>query len=471
MLTLGHFLKTLSDYQPAGSERRLTAVVVDSRQAVPGSLFVALKGEKVDGHDFVADAFMRGATVAMIERPLADQYATLDLRTKKIEDTVPAAGAPLCLLVDNTVQAMQTAAGAWRDQFSVRVIGITGSVGKTSTKELAYSVLSQRYRTLKSPGNRNSDVGLPPVLFELRPHHERAVFEMGMYTQGEIAMLCKMARPVIGVVTMIGSAHMERAGSMEAIVAAKRELVEALPEDGVAILNKDDSRVMSMVGHTKARIFTYGLDSSADLWAGDIRSMGLDGVRFTLYYGREALSVQVPLIGRHNVHTALRATALGLVEGLRWDEIVAGLRETPEQLRLVSVPGPKESIIIDDTYNSSPDSALAALNLLHDLGGRRIAVMGDMLELGPVEETSHRLLGRRVVEVAHILVAVGRRARWMAEEAILVGMDSDQVFTVDDATAAVPVLQNLINEDDIVLIKGSLGMQMDRIVAALSRNS
>jgi UDP-N-acetylmuramoyl-tripeptide--D-alanyl-D-alanine ligase len=258
---------------------------------------------------------------------------------------------------------------------------------------------------------------------------------------------------------------------MEAIVAAKRELVEALPADGVAILNKDNAYTMSMAAHTQARIFTYGLNPSADLWADNIESMGLEGIRFTLHQGRETLHVQVPLIGRHSVHTSLRATAVGRAMGMRWEEIVAGLSDSRAQLRLVAVPGPNHSTLIDDTYNSSPDSAMAALNLLKDLDGRHIAVMGDMLELGYMEEEGHRLVGRRIADVAQVLVTMGQRARWMAEEAMKVGMRSDRVFMVDDAETAVSTLKDLIQPHDMVLVKGSLGMKMSRIVATLTVSS
>lgn len=484
MLTLGHFLEALGAYQPTGTEPAIASVVIDSREAVSGSLFVAFAGEQVDGHEYVQPAFERGAIAALIEKPLSGDHTTIDLRAP-LPNPLPGGegtttspfggglrwGTPVCLLVDNTMSALQTVAKAWRERFSVRVIGITGSVGKTSTKELTYSVLSRRYRTLKSAGNQNNEIGLPLNLLKLQPHHERAVLEMGMYTTGEISRLTDWAQPEVGVVTIIGPVHLERAGSMEAIVAAKQELVEALPEHGVAILNKDDERVMGMADHTEARIFTYGLDASADLWADNIRSMGLEGVGFTLHHGREAMAVQVPLLGRHSVHTALRAAAVGLVEGMAWPEIIVGLSETTAQLRLVAVPGPKNSIIIDDTYNSSPDSVMAACNLLHDLDGRHIVVLGDMLELGYMEEAAHRLVGRRAVETAQILLTIGRRGRFIAEEALAVGMPAERVFMVDDAVTAVPVLEEIIQEGDVILIKGSLGMGMDRIVAALGRDS
>ncbi len=467
MLNVGHFLESLTHYQAAGSEQPVMSVVIDSREVKENSLFVAFAGEQVDGHDFVLQAFADGACAALVERPIPGDHLTVDTRGTHFPEEITT---PVCILVDDTLTALQTAAKAWRARFPTRIIGVTGSVGKTSTKELIHAVLSSRYRTLKSKGNQNNEIGLPLTLLNLRRHHQRAVLEMGMYTQGEISLLCELARPHIGVVTMIGPVHMERVGSMEAIVAAKQELVESLPPDGTAILNKDDALVMSMAAHTPARIFTYGLDSSADLWADNIHSMGLDGIRFTLHHDPyESMNLRVPLLGRHSVHTSLRAAAVGLVEGMSWDEIAAGLRDTAAQLRLVAVPGPNGSIIVDDTYNSSPDSAMAALNLLQDLSGRKIAVLGDMLELGIVEEASHRLVGRRAVDVADLLIAVGTRGRWIGEEALSIGMAAENVVIVESAEMAAAALRELITQGDVVLVKGSYGMRMDRIVAALGR--
>jgi len=489
--TLGHFWNTLSDNKDGAPQHtalqfELSTVVVDSREAVPGSLFVALVGERVDGHDYVNDAFSRGAVAALVERvPSSNlkydsheiaggnlRFSTIDFRLVKSEDLTDWNGSlPVCILVDDSIKGLQQAAQLWRDQFDVQVIGITGSVGKSSTKELTYNVLSQRYKTFKSPGNRNSVLGLPPAIFDLRAEHEQAVLEMGMYSTGEITRLCEITKPSVGVITMIGPVHLERAGSMETIVSAKRELVESLPTDGVAILNRDDDRVMDMADYTKARIFTYGLDSRADLWADQIHSMGLGGVHFTLHHGREKLSLSVPMLGRHSVHTALRATAVGLVEDLSWEEIATGLSETSlAEFRLVAVPGPQHSVIIDDTYNSSPDSAMAALNLLSELDGRKIAVMGDMLELGHMEEDSHRLIGRRVADIAQILIAIGGRSRTIASEAQKVGMPQNNVYWVANALEAIPLLEDMICNQDVILIKGSYGMRMDQIVSALGRS-
>ena len=472
MFSLGFIFETLMEYEATGLEPIIASVVIDSRQVQPGSLFIAFQGDHVDGHAFVSDAFERGAIAALVEKPVPGEFLFMDIGQQQVEtqQIFLDSNKPICLIVPSTLDALQTLGKAWRQQISgLRVIGITGSVGKTTTKELTHAVLSTRYKTLKSEGNYNNEIGLPLTLLSLRPEHEMAVLEMGMYTSGEISLLCELAQPQVGVVTIIGAVHMEWLGSIEAISAAKQELVESLPvaPEGVAILNKDDPRVMTMADTTQARIVTYGLDNNADLWADNIVSMGLDGIRFTIHYEEENLNLQVPLLGRHSVHTALRASAVGLVEGLKWDEIVRGLRGLSAQLRLVAVPGPNESIILDDTYNSSPESALAALNLLADLEGRRIAVLGDMLELGPVETASHRLVGRRAREVAHVLVTVGPLGRLIASEALNVGMPTDRVFIADDSVEAVTILENIVEPADVILVKGSRGIHMDQIVSAM----
>lgn len=472
MQSLGFILETLTEYLPKGDEPAISSVVIDSRQAEVDSLFVAFPGEQSDGHDFVSDAFDRGARVALIEQPISGDYWTIEADAPAAEINLPASHSetPVCISVESTLDALQSLGQAWRGRFpDLRVIGITGSVGKTTTKELTHAVMAQRYSTLKSEGNYNNEIGLPLTLLRLRPQHEYAVLEMGMYTQGEISRLAELACPQVGVVTIIGSVHMEWLGSIEAIADAKQELIEFLPAEpeGVAILNMDDPLVMNMASHTEARIFTYGLNPKADLWADDLDSMGLEGISFTLHSGRDQLSLHVPLLGRHSVHTSLRAAAVGLVENLTWDDIVAGLRGLTSQLRLVAVPGPRGSVILDDTYNSSPESAIAALNLLEDLPGRHIAVLGDMLELGPVEESSHRLVGRRTMGVANLLVAVGDRGRLIGEEAMLAGMPSKDVFLVDSPDEAIQILEDIIQSDDMILVKGSHGARLDKIVATL----
>lgn len=457
--------------------REITAFVIDSRQTQEGGCFVALRGEQHDGHDFIADALQRGATAVIAEprgREGAKGYRVNLIDTTDI--TMPPIPRPLTpdpyvFIVQDSLKGLQRVAAHWRAQFNPRVVGITGSVGKSTSKEMIAAVLQQRYPTLKNPGNLNNEIGLPLTVLQLRGVHERAVLEMGMYDLGEIAALAAIARPQVGVITNVGPTHLERLGTLERIAQAKAELVQALPADGVAILNGDDPLVRPMAGLTAARVFFYGLTPDCDLWASHITSRGLEGIRLRFHYGDETLHVKVPLLGRHSVHTALRAAAVGLVEGLSWEEIVGGLQDVSAQLRLLVVPGIGETTLIDDTYNASPASSIAALNLLEDLNGRRIAVLGDMLELGSYEETGHRMVGCRAADVVQILVTVGQRARWIGEEAIACGLPEDCVYMVEDNEAALACLQEVMQAGDRVLVKGSRGMAMEQIVAALTRPS
>ena len=279
--------------------------------------------------------------------------------------------------------------------------------------------------------------------------------------------MAEIALPQVGVVTNVAPSHLERLGSLERIAQAKAELVQALPPEGTAILNGDDPRVKAMGSMTKAQVLYYGLGPDCHLRATHIESRGLDGIRFRLHYGRETLHVKVPLLGHHSVHAALAAAAVGLTEGQLWGRIVAGLRDIAVQLRLVATPGMRGSTIIDDSYNASPTSTLAALNLLSELQGRKIAVLGDMLELGSYEEEGHRKVGRRVAEVADKVVTVGALGAIMGREAIAVGMDEADVMLAQDNEQAVLLLQGIVDGGDLILVKGSRGTHMEEIVAQL----
>jgi len=474
MLTLSQVIETLTGVHPQGVDREIHGATIDSRQVTPGSLFIALPGESVDGHDYVHDAFNQGANFALINQDLSSKFEQFDLRQGwQPEQRLETSVEPVCLRVDDSLEAMQQIARIWRRKLNPRVIGITGSVGKSTTKELVAEVLSQRYKTLKSPGNLNNEIGLPLTLLKLTEQHERAVLEMGFYVPGEINFLCDIALAQVGVVTNIGTVHAERAGSIEEIVKGKTELVQALPPEpeGLAILNFDDPNVKEMAEHTDARVFYYGMSPEADLWADNVEGLGLEGIRFRLHYRRETLHLRVPLIGRHSVHTALRAAAVGLNDGLSWQEIVDGVQTGGAQLRLVAVRTESGAIILDDTYNASPESTLAALNLLEDLEGRKIAVLGDMLELGQYEEQGHTMVGARAAEVANVLVTVGDRARIIASAAANSGLATSKIKEFDAAEQAFDFLRENLTSQDVVLVKGSRGMQMDVIVAALEAGS
>ncbi|MCP4165488.1 MAG: UDP-N-acetylmuramoyl-tripeptide--D-alanyl-D-alanine ligase [Chloroflexi bacterium] len=445
--------------------------VIDSRQASPGSCFIALRGEHSDGHNYIASALLQGAVAVLAERVPEDVSAD---RLRPTIDAAPShVQGPIIFLVEDSLASLQRLASYWRSRHNPTVIGITGSVGKSSTKELMAAVLRQRYSTLWNEGNLNNEIGLPLTLLRIEDHHECAVLEMGFYVEGEITQLCDLAYPEIGVITNIGPVHLERAGSMEAIYRGKSELVQALPKHGKAVLNWDDEWVRRMADLSLAPIFRYGLTPEAELWADDIESGGLEGIRFRFHHklpsGKfDILYVHLPLLGRHSVHTALRAAAVGLLCDLSWEEIINGLHDVNAQIRIEVTPGPNGSTLIDDTYNASPTSSIAALNLLDDMDGRHIAILGDMLELGSYEETGHRLVGRRAADVADILITIGERARWIADEAIQGGMNKERVEHVSTAEEARDILEGLIEPEDYILIKGSRATRMEMLVASLS---
>lgn len=467
---------------------------LDSRDIRAGDMFVALAGSNTDGHAYIGAALANGAQAIIAEergRATAQDLgaAVVDCTRGRwsLDATLPPAyqpGAPIAYIVDDSVLALQKV-GAFqrvhRTQPTLRVIGVTGSIGKTSTKELTANVLRQRYVTHASPGNLNSEQGLPLALMGLNVTHERAVLEMGMYGLGEIERLCVLARPVIGIVTNVGPVHLSRLGAIERIAQAKSELVRALPDaehGGVAILNWDDERVRAMATLTPARTFRIGLTPDADLWADEIQSMGMEGIRFRFHYrtpgkGKvESLHIKVPLMGRHSVHTALCAAAVGLVDGLSWAEIVAGLQMMAGQLRLVAVRGINGSTVIDDTYNASPASTIAALNLLADItpatGGRRVAVLGDMRELGSYETEGHKLVGRRAADVLDVLVTVGELGASIGEEAREAGFPAANLHRMATHGEAIALLRQIIQVDDLVLVKGSRAVGMDVIVAEIA---
>ncbi len=471
MLTLGDVWEALTGQRPAGAEKvAITNVVVDSRQCAPGSVFVALTGERQDGHQFISDALARGAVGVIAEARARELGLGGNLNLIDVAGLQPnpsLALGPVIFMAPSALGALQGCAAYWRRRFpNLVTIGVTGSVGKTSTKELIYTVLKQKFVTLKTEKNYNNEIGVPLTLLTLNQKYERAVLEMGMYALGEIRTLCEIAQPRIGVVTVVGPVHLQRLGSIENIAKAKSELIEALPADGCAILNGDDPRVRAMRELSRARVLLYGLDPSNDIWADEIEGHGLEGIEFALHYGDKHLHVRAPLLGQHSVHNILAATAVGLVENLSWEEILNGLQDVSAQLRLLAVPGKHGITILDDSYNASPTSMLAALNLLNDLNGRKLVVLGDMLELGEYEQEGHRVVGLRAADIADVVVAVGELGRMIGEAAREAGHRST-FFAKDNAEAAA-VVEKLAQPGDVVLVKGSRGAHMEDIVSTLA---
>lgn len=429
-------------------------VTVDSRHVIPGSLFVALRGERVDGHGFVAEAFEAGAVAALVDRP------------------VPAPRGAALVQVANPLLALQELAAARRRRSAVRVVGITGSTGKTIAKEVVADVLARTHHVLRNEGNLNSETGLPMTLMRLEPQHEIAVLEMSMYTEGEIARLAEIAEPEVGVVLAVHPTHLERAGSIEAIARAKSELPAALPRDGLAVLNADDHRVAAMRAATRAAVRTVGIDGDADVRAHDVVSRGVAGTEFTLSTPWGTRRVRSALPGRHLVLHALVAAAVAERFDVPLPEVAAALEAgSRAEHRMAVVTAASGATLVDDTYNASPVSVTAALDFLAETpvadGGRRIAVLGDMLELGPDEEMLHRRIGARAAATTDALVAVGERGQWIAEAARANGLA--RVVRADDAEGAAIALERDLapGPRDVVLIKASRGIGLERTVELL----
>ncbi len=448
----------------------LSEATIDSRRVIPGSLFFALKGERVDGHAYIPQAIAAGAQVVVLDQEITCDFPVLDLEAidkTQLLTTIPP--LPFGIKVKDTLQAMQKIAAFQRKSRNLKVIGITGSVGKSSTKELTAEVLGKHFATHKNPGNYNNEIGLPLTLMNCGYGQECVVLEMGFYYPGEIKFLCEIASPEIGIVTNIGTVHAERAGSQQMIAEGKAELIESLPDHGVAILNYDDPFVRPMSEKTRAKVLFYGLSPAADLWADAIQGNGLKGITFDIHYQGLKYHVQVPLLGRHSVQTILRSAAAGLAVGMNWDEIILGLQKGHSQLRLVAVRTETGALILDDTYNATPESMLAALDLLDELKGHKVAVLGDMLELGAYEEIGHHQVGEKAAVVVNHLITVGKLGRIIADTARQAGLPENAITSVNNSAEAVEILKYNLTAEDVVLIKGSHGLRMDTISAALEK--
>ncbi|MCC6629972.1 MAG: UDP-N-acetylmuramoyl-tripeptide--D-alanyl-D-alanine ligase [Chloroflexi bacterium] len=422
----------------------------------PGEIFVAIRGEVHDGHAFIPQALANGAVALLV----ADDWAAAHP-----DQPVPIVAVP------DTVAALQRLARWWRDRRpDLLVVGVTGSVGKTSTKEALAGVLNQRWPVLKNEGNLNTEIGLPLTLLQLRPEQQAAVLEIGgAYAMGEVALLAGIARPRVGIVTNVGPTHLARMGTLEAIAETKAELVRALPADGLAVLNGDDARVRAMAAGAACLVLTFGHQADNDLVASDVRSLGFDGLTCAVRERDGApVVLRVPWPGRHSVYTALAAAAVGRHVGLDWPEIERGLAAaTPVKHRLQRVAGPNGALLIDDTYNASPASTRSALELLAEAPARRrLAVLGGMAELGSEEAAGHAEIGALVAGVADLIVTYGSlAARLTAPAARAAG---GRVVEMATCAEMVAFLRGEVRAGDVVLLKGSRGLAMDEIVTALA---
>ncbi len=444
-------LTALLDAEFTSPDRSLTAtgVTTDSRRVQPGELFVALRGETHDGHDHVTAALAAGAVAALVARRPAD----LSLDTALI--TVP-----------DTLYAYGQIARWWREQCPARVLAVTGSTGKTSTKAFLDGILSRLGPTLAAAGNENNEVGVPRTLLQLAPEHRFCVLEFGMRGPGEIRYLVEVSHPEIGVITNIGTSHLGRLGGREAVAQAKAELLVALPPEGRAVLNADDFFFGLLREMAPCPVVSFGLGPDAEVRAEEIALRGLEGSDFTLCVAGERLPVSLSLPGRHQVLNALAAAAAAWAVGVSPGDLREGLVGAQgESMRceVVTLPGPVT--VINDAYNASPSSVAAAVELLASLSGRRILVLGDMLELGQFAEAEHRKVGRQVARAGiEGMVTVGPGAAGAAETARETGLPALAVNTPAGALAA---LRTLLRPGDTVLVKASRSMHLEEIVEGL----
>ncbi|MGB5932662.1 MAG: alanine racemase [Anaerolineae bacterium] len=423
----------------------------DSRILQPGELFLAVKTEKGDGHDYIEEACRDGATGVLCEREI-------DLAPHRVT----------CVVVPDTQQALRHWGEYITKEYAPEVIGVTGSTGKTSAKEAIAKVLEKRFPVFRNHANYNGRYGLPIALGRLRPEHKIAVLEMACDSFKEIEELAQMTSPRIGVVMSVNAAHLEYLGSLENIAREKGRLIEALPEEGYALLNFDDPRVRAMAGRTKARVLTFGTNPKADLYAYEIAAHR-EGVRFIVRYQGEGVEVRLALLGAHSVYTALAAMGVGTLYGLSLQEAAQSLEELkPLMGRLKPLEGINGSLLLDDSYSANPTSTLAALDLLAQMEGEdRVAILGDMLQLGAYEEEGHREVGRRAAQVVDYLVTKGERAGIIADEARGHGLAEERIFvtyTVDDALRSIA---ERVGPGDLILVKGSMEARMERVVEKL----
>lgn len=437
-------------FATSGAEQ-VTNVVVDSHDVTSGSLYVAIVGERVDGHDFAAMAIDKGAVVILAERPL----------------DVP------CIVVPDSVRALGELASHARDQLGCTVIAITGSSGKTSTKDLLANVLGRFGETVAPPGSFNTEVGVPLTMLRADESTRYLVLEMGMRGIGHIEYLCKLSKPSIGVLLNIGSAHMGMLGSIESLAQAKSEVIAGLPTDGVAILNGDDQLVMQQESKTSARIVRFGQAANATVRATNVTLDQMARPTFILNYSGNQAEVSLLTHGEHFVSNALAVAAVALELGIELDDVAAALSDAtiPSKWRMEVEQTSSGMTIINDAYNANPESMSAALQTLEVMGATHAtwAVLGEMLELGDDSQGAHEAVGRQVADLGITsLLCVGDGAEPIYQAAIAAGFPTQQAHFSKDCDDAIAVLHEELRSGDIVLIKASRGIGLERVAAALT---
>ena len=425
---------------------RVSRMQSDSRKVRSGDLFVALKGAKADGHDFAETAINHGAVAALVSRPISEKLPSIE--------------------VEDTLRAYGDIAAGYRKLTGVKVVGITGSVGKTTTKEMTASVLEAAYHTAKTEGNHNNNLGLPMTIMDMPENTEVAVLEMGMNHSGEMEYLSSIARPDLAIITNIGTMHIEHLGTREGILQAKLEIMRGMPDDGAGVFNGDEPLLWNIRAIGKHKKYYYGIENHAcDVTATDIVELD-DGVRFVVHGFGQQFELFVPMLGRHAVYNALAATTVGLLLGVKPEQIQARFSSFHNTGMRQKIYVKNGVTIIEDCYNAGPESTEAALDVLAGIktDGRRIAVLGDMLELGNRSAAEHYRIGRLAVGKADLLLTYGEHSVRTLTGAITGGMNPKNTDHFDTHEDMAHMLKMRVSEGDVVLFKGSRGMRMEKVL-------
>lgn len=446
-MTIDDILKATGGELLSGERNKEIAdITTDSRKAAEGVLFIPIIGEKFDGHEFIKASFDLGASAALTQE---ETELSIDKTIVKVEDTFKALG---------------DIAGYYKEKYNVPTVAVTGSVGKTTTKDILASVLSQKYNTLKTQGNFNNEIGLPLTIFGLEKEHEAAVLEMGMNHFGEIERLASIGRPDVAVITNIGQSHIENLGSREGIFKAKMEITKLFTKDNTLIVNGDDDFLSKAKGMGEYKVVYYGIKNpDNDIYAKDIENNGLDGIRFTAVVGGVEYKTEITVPGEHNVYNALAAICVGREFGVPMDKIIEGIKSfKPTKMRM-AIEDFEGIKIINDCYNASPDSIKAALGVLGDIKNmRRIAVLGDVLEMGDFAKDAHYALGKAVKDSGiDLLVTAGENMKYLAQGARDNGMEN--VISFDKTLEVCSYIKTEVKRGDAVLIKASRGMRFEEV--------
>ncbi len=428
----------------------ITGIATDSRKLKKGDMFVAIKGERFDGHEYAEDAIKDGAAIVLSE--------------EKLKIDIPY------ILVKDTIKALHKLAKYYKNKFQIPFIAITGSSGKTTTKDMVASVLSEKYKVLKTKGNFNNAIGLPLTLFDLEHSHEICVLEMGMNSLGEIEMLAEIAMPETGIITNVGTAHIEKLKSRENILKAKLEMFTCFNESNTAVINGDND-LLQQISDKPYKILRYGLNDGNDCKAVNIVEKGEEGIDFEVIYQNQKERYHVPIPGMHNVYNALSAICIGRLYGLSSSQIYDGLINfKPSKMRMEIFLGKQNIKVINDVYNANPDSVMAAIGALASMKvpGRKICILGDMLELGDYSKEGHEKVGIFAAEnKMDLVVAVGQMSTAIVNGAGMSKGGRIKLYSFSTNQEVIDNMKSIIRSNDTILIKGSRGMHMENIVESL----